>query len=199
MNKKKTLLVLFFVLFFVLDVYAKQSTYSKMAEELSTASNFLKNPKVAIIPFSYLDKRPSNGGLIVSERLTTRIVRLGKLQVIERQLLEKVLQELKLETTGIVDVKTTKQLGKILGVDAIIAGTLLDIKKNKVEVNARVINTRESSPWPIKVEPIVLAHNHRPLVAIFIFARTKELENSPIRYAINDAASIRGVYPRIRS
>lgn len=141
MFKRIVLLSLSIILFFIVNLYAKEGPYDKMAKELSEASKILEQPKVAIIPFSYLDKRESDGGTIIAERLTTRIVKLGKLQVVERQLLEKVLQELHLEMTGIVDVKTTKQLGKVLGVDAIITGTLMDVKRNKVEVNARVINT----------------------------------------------------------
>ena len=120
---------------------AKQDSYDKMAEELSDSAGKLSQRKVAILPFSYLDQRKSEGGAIVAERLTTRIVKLGKLQIIERQLLEKVVQELHLETTGIVDTETTKQLGKVLGVDAIITGTLLDVEDGMVEVNARVIKT----------------------------------------------------------
>ncbi len=116
-------------------------SYDRLASELSQSAQLLKNPKVAIIPFSYVDKRKSDGGAIVVERLTTRIVKLKKFQVIERQLLENVLQELHLETTGVVDAETTRQLGKVLGVDAIVAGTLLDVENGMVELNARVIKT----------------------------------------------------------
>lgn len=97
------------------NLYARDDPYTKIAKELSESAKFLEQPKAAIIPFIYTDKRTSDGGTIVAERLTTRITKLKKLQVIERQLLEKVLQELHFETTGVVDIETTKQLGKILG------------------------------------------------------------------------------------
>ena len=84
--------------------------------------------KIAILPFSYLDKRKSEGGSIVSERLTTRIVKLKKYQVIERRALENLIQEQHLETSGAVSAETAKQIGKILGVDAIISGTLLMLR-----------------------------------------------------------------------
>lgn len=141
MKKQFFILVLFIVLSFVGNVYAKINPYSQMAQELSEASKFLKKSKVAIIPFSYMDKRKSTGGMIVAERLTTRIVKIGKLQVVERHLLEKVLQELHFEMTDIVDAKATKQVGKVLGVEAIISGSLMDIKPGWVEINARVIKT----------------------------------------------------------
>jgi TolB-like protein len=121
--------------------FAKDEGYDKMAEDFSKSASLLNPPKIAIIPFTYVDKRKSDGGMIVSERLMTRIVKLKKLQVIERGLLESVMQELKLQESGVVDAETTKKLGKILGVTAIITGTLLDIEEGMVEINARIINT----------------------------------------------------------
>lgn len=141
---KKKFYVLFVLLLLssktlVLD--AREDAYNKMAKEFSESASLLSQPKIAIMPFIYLDGRKSDGGPIVSERLTTRIVKLKKFQVIERQLLEKVLNEQNLGTTGIIDVESTKKIGKILGVGAIITGTLLDVENQMVEINARLINT----------------------------------------------------------
>ena len=126
-------------LLFAGPVCAREDGYDKLARELSASANVLSQPKVAILPFSYIDQRKSDSGIIIAERLTTRIVKLNKCKVIERQLLENVLKELHLESSGVVDAETTKQLGKVLGVEAIIAGTLMDIDDDNVEVNARVI------------------------------------------------------------
>lgn len=115
--------------------------YNQLAKELSAVAKSASQTKIAIIPFSYVDKRVSDGGSVVSERLTTRIVKLKKFLVIERSLLETVLKEQNLQTSGLVDAETAKQLGKILGVDAVINGTLLDVEDGMVEVNARLIKT----------------------------------------------------------
>ncbi|PKM92573.1 MAG: hypothetical protein CVU80_02655 [Elusimicrobia bacterium HGW-Elusimicrobia-4] len=145
---KKKFYVLFVLLLILssktLVLDARENAYDKMAKEFSESASLLSQlpqPKIAIMPFIYLDGRKSDGGPIVSERLTTRIVKLKKFQVIERQLLEKVLTEQNLGTTGIIDVESTKKIGKILGVGAIITGTLLDVENRMVEINARLINT----------------------------------------------------------
>jgi len=101
----------------------------------------LKDGKIGIVPFAYTDGRKSEGGVVISERLTTRIVKIKKLKVIERQMLEKVLQELHLESTGVVGSEGAKQIGKVLGVEAIITGTLMDIGATRTEINARMIHT----------------------------------------------------------
>ena len=94
-----------------------------------------------MLNFPYHDGGLSSGSSIVQERLTTFLVESGKIEVIERNLLKKILDEMKLETTGVIDEKTTKELGKVLGVSGIVTGTLNDLKK-KTEVNARIIHTQ---------------------------------------------------------
>lgn len=96
---------------------------------------------MAIIPFEYVDGHKSAGGLTISEELTNRIVKLHKLTVIERTLVEKLLEELKFQRTGAVDPQTAQEIGKGLGVEAIITGTLADVDGRNVRVNSRVIKT----------------------------------------------------------
>lgn len=139
---KKTIAVLF-ALFagaaLAAPAHAKDDPYDKLARELSEIA-VSSQTKIAIIPFSYVDKKKTDAGTAISERLTTRIVKLKTFKVIERQLLESVMQELHLESTGVVDVETTKRLGKVLGVEALITGTVMDISDDMSEINARTIN-----------------------------------------------------------
>ena len=110
-----------------------------IAKKISAAAKDLQNKKVAVLPFPFHDGRESAGSTIVSERLTTKLVGLKKLEVIERSLLEKIFKELKLQSSGAVDEQSAKQIGKVLGVDAIVSGTLIDLGGKDVEVNARLI------------------------------------------------------------
>ena len=141
MNYRRMVIGMAVILSAVSFAGAREDSYDILARELSEINIATTTPKIAIIPFSYVDKRKSDAGVIIAERLTTRIVKLKNCKVIERQLLESVMQELHLESTGIVDAETTKKLGKILGVEAIITGTLMETGEEKVEVNARTINT----------------------------------------------------------
>ena len=148
MNKiTKYLLVLSGLIIAWPAVSAFADEYDELAKDLCNVDISTMSAgqgKIAILPFSYLDKRKSDGGAIVSERLTTRIVKLKKYQVIERALLENLIQEQHLETSGAVSPETAKQIGKVLGVDAVISGTLLDIEDGMVEVNARLIKTESA-------------------------------------------------------
>lgn len=48
-----------------------------------------------------------------------------------------VLEELHLSETGLLDTKATKRIGQALGSDVIVTGTLIDLNKQKTELNSR--------------------------------------------------------------
>lgn len=95
--------------------------------------------KVAVLGFPNTDGSSSEGAKIIQERLTTFLAEAGGVEVIERQLLQKLLDEKKLASTGLLDAKTSQEIGKILGVNALVTGTLNDVGGGKVEINARAI------------------------------------------------------------
>jgi len=140
LSLKCVVLVLAFAILFP-AIAAARDSYDILARELSEGASKLTNRKIAILPFAYVDNRESSGGIIVAERLTTRIIKLKKLTVVERSLLDKVMEELKLQISGVIDPDSAKELGKVLGVEAIITGSLLPARTGKVEVNARLIKT----------------------------------------------------------
>mgnify|MGYP001296011023 CR=1 FL=1 len=96
--------------------------------------------KIAVINFSYIDADSnSRGAQIVSERILNRIVNTGKIKVIERNLLGKVLEELKIQNSGVIESSQAKQIGKLAGVDAILTGTMYKTGLDEVEINSRLI------------------------------------------------------------
>ncbi|MEF3281061.1 MAG: CsgG/HfaB family protein [Elusimicrobiota bacterium] len=113
--------------------------YKLLAIDISSYTAKVENKRIAVVPFSYADSTSSiKDGTVISERLSMELIKL-KNEVIERNALEKVLKELKLENSGIVDPQKAVELGKILGVDFLITGTLVRAKDNKIEVNARIV------------------------------------------------------------
>ncbi|MEM9511861.1 MAG: CsgG/HfaB family protein, partial [Cyanobacteria bacterium P01_E01_bin.48] len=62
----------------------------------------------------------------VNEILVNRLVQDGTYSVIERSQLDAILQEQDLGASGRVDANTAAQIGRILGVDAIVTGTVTE-------------------------------------------------------------------------
>ncbi len=113
----------------------------KMAKELGKSLVQIKGVRVGILAFPHHDGKVSSGSTIVSERLTTYLATTKGIYVVERGLIQKLLEEQHLMDVGVLDSKTAKKLGHVLGVDVIVSGTLIDMGDNKIEVNARGIRS----------------------------------------------------------
>ncbi len=110
------------------------------------AQSDLKRTKIAVLDFTLQGKgfKTEDLGQIVAEWLITALVKEGRFDVIERRLLRKVIAEQQLAETGLLDHKTTAQLGKILGVKAIVTGSVMRIQ-DMTEINTRMIDVESGS------------------------------------------------------
>lgn len=93
---------------------------------------------VAVMDFNSIEGGVTVFGRFIGEELITKLFESERFKVIERSLLEKALEELKFNTSDLVDPSVAKQLGKVVGADAIVTGTLSDLGQS-VKINARVI------------------------------------------------------------
>ena len=117
----------------------------ELTQQITQKMGEKSKKKIAVVEFSDLNGNVTDFGKYLSEELITRLVNSGKFEdVIERKLLAKIINEHKLSLTDIVDPSSAKQLGKILGVDAIVSGTVSDLGSN-LKVNARLIGTEKGS------------------------------------------------------
>ncbi|MFA5779774.1 MAG: tetratricopeptide repeat protein [Elusimicrobiota bacterium] len=113
---------------------------------------FSKN--IAVIPFQNItgDKEKNWIGAGFSETLTTKLVKVSEITVIERENLSKILEEIKFQYTGAVDEKTAVEKGKLYGADVIVFGSFqvigaqLKITARFVDVQTRkIIDTAEAN------------------------------------------------------
>lgn len=127
-----------------------------------------EKPRIAVIDFDFSSVGSPNllslipgGADGVADILVTALVQGGKYTVVERSEIETILAEQNLGASGRVDASTAAQIGQILGVRAVVIGsvTQFDIQKQssgggifgvganvqdtdaEVKINARVIDT----------------------------------------------------------
>lgn len=86
--------------------------------------------KIAVVPFE-MDK--VNYGKEFSEEFALQLLKNVKIELIERDQkdLNKIMEEFKIRTSGIIDESSAAQMGKILGVDAIVIGKGTPLKLDK--------------------------------------------------------------------
>jgi TolB-like protein len=118
--------------------------YERIASELCRAAHNHGKTRVAVLPFQNVGKKNALAGGVISEKLVTAVMEQGELEVVERTLLASVLREQRLMHSGAVDAGSIKELGRILGVDALVAGTIMELKDGRFEVNSRLIDTENA-------------------------------------------------------
>jgi len=109
-----------------------------LAQEIAESLPQDKKPLLAVLDFSDLSDCVSAFGRLTSEELVTKLFKTKRVRVVERGMLKKALAELKFNLSELVDPDRAKQLGKQVGADAIVSGTVSDLGTS-VKINARVI------------------------------------------------------------
>ena len=113
-------------------------TYQKPAPRKSKERP-VERMKIAVLPFETKGLSVDIGDMVL-DKMITSLVNLGRFDVMERAELEKVLQEQQLEISGIVDAATAARVGKGIGLDAILLGSVSSTG-GTVSLDARLIDT----------------------------------------------------------
>ena len=148
-NYYKLHLLLFgFVLLLFQDVLKaeevdKDFIFKRMAEKLSTVAADLNKKTVAVYGFEMIGRDKDSYSIYATEKLTHELVETGKLLIIERSKINKVLNEQQLSMTGLINADMAAKIGKILSVEGVIIGSI-SLRKNEVELIARVIQSESA-------------------------------------------------------
>jgi len=95
---------------------------------------------LAVLPFQTKGLGTEMGDINIVEQMMTTFYNLNRFKLFERTQLEKILEEQKLGMTGILDASTAAEIGKGIGVDAIVLGSVTRAGGN-IAIDARLIDT----------------------------------------------------------
>ncbi len=134
-----------------------------LADQISTKAKEQQKLRIAVLPFQELEGRPTVLGTFLAEELFTHLVNAG-LEIIERQMLDKVLGEIGLGETGVIDTDTAKKVGKVIGVDAVVTGSMTDLQ-SYVAINCRLIDASTGRIFGAAQTKVVKDDDVRKLLA----------------------------------
>ncbi len=83
------------------------------------------------------DQQKSHG---IEDLITLYMQKRGRFSAIDRRELQKVLEEIKLSQSGLVDKDTALEAGQLLAADCMLLGSVLE-RENSLEVYARLVDT----------------------------------------------------------
>lgn len=100
-----------------------------------------KNIKhMAVLPFSGGDSIAEEWGIAIAEYLIVKMNNRKNFKLIDRTEFKKMLQEIHLSETGMVDEATVLRVGKFLSADAICTGTIRNLFGVK-QITAKILRT----------------------------------------------------------
>ncbi len=103
-----------------------------------TLSVFADGDVIAVLDFKSL-LADEELGVAVAEILRTELASLGDYTVIERGMLEQILEEQALQSSGAIDSETAAEIGKLLGANLVVTGSI--VKTGDVyTINSRFID-----------------------------------------------------------
>jgi TolB-like protein len=100
-------------------------------------------PRIAVLPFTDTNKsaKEDEYGEAISNMLMTKLINDKVFQVIERSQINMIIEELKLNLSGVIDSNTSKKIGEIYGVDYLVFGSVAKFG-NRVETDIRLVETQ---------------------------------------------------------
>ncbi len=126
-------------------IYAQESeqTLGEIVSIVEDNLDKLGGNTLAVFPLSYFDGIKSVEGALYSQRIVTMLNDHGKVRVVDRALLDKVMEEQKLGASGLVNPASAAQIGKLLGARGILSGTVTDLGE-LLELHVRLVSVETS-------------------------------------------------------
>jgi TolB-like protein len=101
----------------------------------------LGEARVAVIPFTWVTgQQKSDQGLAVAEYFTSRVAKDKRLKLVDRTQFQKVVAELALSQSGMVDESNALQAGRLLSANYLLTGTITDVL-GMSRVSTKIIST----------------------------------------------------------
>ncbi|HHP7235161.1 MAG TPA: FlgO family outer membrane protein, partial [Desulfobacterales bacterium] len=125
------------------DEHGNRETYEiEVVRQIPEALKLEQRLSVTVVPFEQKGEI-SSFGLSFQENLIDALVNRNRFRVIERSLLDSILQEQKFSRTALVEQSTALQLGRLAAAHTIVTGSVVESRRG-VEVIARMIDVETS-------------------------------------------------------
>ena len=140
----KSLIILVSLIVSSTVLHAQDASISAMAADLAKALTAGKPKRVAVVDFTDLNSTVTILGKHFAQEFEIRLATSPfKVDLVNRTRLQQIIKEQKLNTTGLVDPDTARQLGKFAGVEALIVGTVTPFDET-VRLDVEAIDTEDA-------------------------------------------------------
>jgi curli biogenesis system outer membrane secretion channel CsgG len=120
------------------------ATMASVAAPTAGAQTAKRRPRIAVLDFDYATVQSSTSAMFgtnvdvgkgITDLLVTGLVKDGTYSIIERKALDKIMAEQNFSTSQRADPTSAAKLGKLLGVDAIVVGSITQFGNETKKTN----------------------------------------------------------------
>jgi tetratricopeptide (TPR) repeat protein len=135
-----------------LDLLTRKKIQQEVSRALAAESDInvdtIPNNTIAVVDFdgSHLppDLAPISKGL--AEFTALDLGKVKSLRIVDRTKIDAILRELKLSSSRYADPATAPRIGRLMGSNHIVTGTVLGIGDDEIKLDGAVVSTRDSLP-----------------------------------------------------
>lgn len=167
------------ILFASVQQAAAQKSPADGVKDLATqlTANLTRQPKkkIAVIAFQEIENQKAGIGIYLAEGMITELFRIGTSEIVERSRLGDVFDELRRNESGAFDPSTAKKVGKLVGADAVVLGSVAKFQEYTA-VNCRLIDTESGAILAVaetKINKDEVLDNGRKIVKREVLAPDK--------------------------
>lgn len=144
---------------------------------------------IAVLPFRSQDGSLSLLGVFFADSMTNRLIKNG-LTVLDRKNVDKILGEMKLESSGLINDTESVRLGNFLGAKLLAVGTLTSLDSNSLLVNVRLVDA-ETTKILVSFQERIKRNNE----INSLFSKTSMREVGPVN--TSDFSFVLGDAPKL--
>jgi curli biogenesis system outer membrane secretion channel CsgG len=124
--------------------YVGRALIQELQAPANKRKSNLKPMVIALADFVTADGKVTRLGHYVSDKITPYFTRSARFSVQERALIDKVIQEHKFQASAFVDEDSAQEVGKLLGAETIITGTISELS-DAYYINAKAVGVTKGN------------------------------------------------------
>ena len=131
----------------------RQEAKALLSQEGQLGTKALSPKSIAVFPFSYQgsDMNYATLGKGLCEMMITDLSQVKGIKLIERIRLQALLEEMRLEQTGLMDTKTAPRFGQLLSAGQIVCGVYDILSEDRFRVDVELWDVFKSQSPPLAV------------------------------------------------
>jgi len=176
MNIMKIVRGLFLFLFISANIHA-QSAFDNLAQKITSIAAEKNIHTLAIFPAATNDASLTQHIDVITNGITSALVKNKNLTIVERESLNKILKEQELGMSGMVDPSKIPEVGRLLSVDAVVL-TSFYTAKEKTEMFVKLVDTQSSVVLLTATESIILQAEKKDIFGTWRVEDRPDLERS---------------------